>query len=118
MKAMKRKPSLVPDHKVGDGINAAKLVFPRCGSTPKKCRQGLEALRQYRADYDEKLKVFKDLPKHDWASHPADAFRYLAMAVREPSPRNRRPKPEGKTIHNMSLNDAWKHLAPQRDTRI
>lgn len=117
MKAMKRKPSLVPDHKVGDGINAAKLVFPKVWFDAEKCRQGLEALRQYRADYDEKLKVFKDLPKHDWASHPADAFRYLAMAVREPVAEPP-PKPEGKTIHNMSLNDAWKHLAPQRDTRI
>jgi len=43
----------------------------------------LEALRQYKQEWDDKARVFKNTPKHDWASHPADAFGYLAMAWRE-----------------------------------
>ena len=31
--------------------------------------------------WDEKLKTLKPAPLHDWASHPADAFRYLAMGL-------------------------------------
>lgn len=78
-----RLPRLVPDHKVMDGINAARLTIPRCWFDRERCADGIEALRQYRTEYDEKLRTFKDTPKHDWASHPADAFRYLCMAWRE-----------------------------------
>jgi hypothetical protein len=80
---LKRKPRLVPDHTVHDGINAGRLTIPRCWFDRTKCAEGLEALRQYQAEYDEKLRTFKDTPRHDWACHSADAFRYLAMAYRE-----------------------------------
>lgn len=78
-----RKPRVVSQQKLMDGINAARLVLPACWFDRERCRDGLEALRQYRADWDERLKVFKDAPRHDWASHAADAFRYLALAYRE-----------------------------------
>jgi phage terminase large subunit len=112
-----RKPRLVADHHVIDGINAARLTFPRVWFDRDKCRDGLEALRQYRAEFDEKTRAFKDTPKKDWATHPADAFRYLAMAWRElkadPS-----PKPKGRTIHEMTLDEAWKLREPERPNRI
>lgn len=77
------KPRLVPMHKIMDGINAARVLFPRMVFDREKCAPGLEALRQYRADYDEKTRVFANAPKHDWTSHAADAFRYMAMAWKE-----------------------------------
>lgn len=67
---------------VEDGINAARLLFPKCWFDAEKCKAGLEALRQYRTEYDEKRKVFKSTPLHDWTSHAADAFRYLAVNLR------------------------------------
>jgi phage terminase large subunit len=112
------KPRLVPDHKIMDGINAARLTLPRVWFDKDSCKDGLEALRQYRADYDEKTRAFKDTPKHDWTSHTADAFRYLAMAWREiaqPPP----PKPKGRTIHEMTMDELWKLKdEPVRSTRI
>ncbi len=81
-----RNPRLIPDHKVDDGISAARLTIGQTYFDATKCKDGIEALRQYRAEFDEKAKAFKDLPKHDWTSHPADAFRYLAMAWRELEP--------------------------------
>jgi hypothetical protein len=33
-------------------------------------------LREYCRDWDDRLKVFKDSPKHNWASHAADSFCY------------------------------------------
>lgn len=80
---MGRKPRLVPDHKVDDGINAVRQVLPRMWFDTPATRDGVEGLKQYRTDYDEKLRVFKNTPRHDWTSHRADAFRYLAMAYRE-----------------------------------
>lgn len=77
------KPDLVPGHGLMDGINAARLTIPQCRFDRTRCTQGIEALKQYRADYDEERKVFRDSPRHDWASHAADAFRYMAMGWRK-----------------------------------
>ena len=81
--ALGRKPVLVPEHKIEDGINAAHMMFKRVWFDEAKCAAGLEALRQYRCDYDEKLRAFKKTPKEDWTCDAADAFRYVAMAWRE-----------------------------------
>lgn len=80
--ALGRRPQLVPAHKVMDGINAVRQTLPHAWFDAEKCRDGLEALRQYRVDYDEKTRAFKDTPRHDWSSHSADSFRYLAMSWR------------------------------------
>lgn len=77
-----RNPRLVPDHRVMDGINAARMTLPRAWFDAENCKHGVEALRQYRAEYDEKTRAFRDTPKHDWTSHFADAWRHLAMAWR------------------------------------
>ena len=115
LKELGRKPRLVPDHRIEDGINAARVGFSRFWFDQNKCKYGLEALRQYRTDYDEKLKVFKNTPKHDWTSHTADAFRYAAMAWRElkPEPVKPPPKnevvltalPDGRVVSNMSVRE-------------
>lgn len=83
MKALKLRPRLVPDHKIMDGINSARVLFPRIYFDAERCASGLEALRQYRTEYDDKTRAFKDRPRHDWTSHAADAFRYMAMAYRD-----------------------------------
>lgn len=103
LKLLNRKPRVVMDHKVDDGINAARLTLGNCWFDRIRCREGLEALRQYRADYDEKRLAFKTGPLHDWTSHPADAFRYLAMAWREMAPGTRSPEqPRGpQTLDEM-----------------
>lgn len=118
LKELGRNPRLVPNHKVMDGINAARLTIPRCWFD-ERCKDGLEALRQYRADYDEKLRTFKDTPRHDWASHGADSFRYLAMAWREmvPEAAPAKPKTFGIGSHNeVALDDLWDAVMPPRRT--
>lgn len=71
---------VLPREDVEQGINAARMMFGRCWFD-SKCQQGLDALMNYRREYVEKLGEFKPTPLHDWASHGADAFRYLAMAL-------------------------------------
>ncbi len=90
MLAMRRDVQIVTNHLVADGINAVRLTLPRMWFDSYKCQDGIEALRQYQAEYDEKMKTFKDHPRPDWASHSADALRYLCMAYREtPHPEKR-----------------------------
>jgi phage terminase large subunit len=88
-----RHPRILPAQNVMDGINAGRLTMASAYFDAEKCKDGLEALRQYRADYDDKAKTFRDRPKHDWTSHTADAWRYLAMAWREikPTPASQKP---------------------------
>jgi phage terminase large subunit len=87
-------PWVLRPNNVMDGINAARLTLARCWFDAVNCADGLEALRQYRADFDEKARTFKDAPRHDWTSHSADAFRYLAMAWRELKPEVKPPEPQ------------------------
>jgi hypothetical protein len=81
--SLKRKPSVIGQQKKDDSISQARLVLPKCWFNADSCRQGLESLRQYKADYDEKVGTFKNAPKHDWASHGADAFQVIGAAYRE-----------------------------------
>jgi phage terminase large subunit len=76
---------VIPQHRVEDGINAGRLLVakPTTFFDRTKCAHGLEALRQYRTEFDEKTRAFKNNPRHDWTSHTADAFRYLALGWRE-----------------------------------
>jgi hypothetical protein len=69
--------------RIDDGIEAVRTTLPKCYFDEKKCSHLIEALRQYRKDFDEKHKVFRDRPLHDWTSHPADAMRYLAVGLRD-----------------------------------
>ena len=74
-----------------DGINATQRYIDRCWFDEERCKRGLESLTQYRRDYDEKQRVFKVSPLHDWTSHGADAFRMrAAMAATDmPMPKGR-----------------------------
>jgi len=65
-----------------DGINAARLIFDRCYFDADRCEKGLECLMNYRRDFNSRIDEFKPVPVHDWASHGADAFRYMAVSVR------------------------------------
>jgi len=70
---------------IDDGINAARVILPRCWFDTEACARGLDALRQYSRAWSEERKSFGERPAHDWTSHAADAFRYLAIGLREPS---------------------------------
>lgn len=74
---------VVPNLRIDDGIEAVRTTLPKCWFDEKKCSHLIESLRQYRKDFDEKNKVFRDKPLHDWTSHPADAFRYMCVGIRD-----------------------------------
>jgi len=67
---------VIPRMKVADGINAARMLIPKCYFDKEKTYQGVEALKAYQKKWDDKNQCFKNRPIHNFASHPADAFRY------------------------------------------
>ncbi len=72
--------TVCPNIPIADGIQAVRMLLPMCWFDKAKCKDGIEALRMYRRDYDEKRQEFRQAPLHDWTSHYADAFRYFAVA--------------------------------------
>lgn len=74
---------VVKMQKVEDGINAVRKILPRCWFDAERCKVGLEALRLYRKEWDDKTQTFRQRPLHDWTSHAADAMRYLALSLRD-----------------------------------
>lgn len=56
-----------------------RKLLPVCSFNAETCDEGIEALQAYERVYDEVLRNYKDTPKHNWASHGADSFRYLAL---------------------------------------
>lgn len=77
------RPRTLPALPVDDRINAARLLIQRCVFDERKCGRGLEALAQYQREWNEKTKNFAQRPFHDWTSHAADAFGYLAQGLRK-----------------------------------
>jgi hypothetical protein len=68
---------------VEDGIEAVRRIIPRCYFDERACERGISALTEYGKDWDEKSKTFRNKPRHDWSSHASDAFRYLAVTMRD-----------------------------------
>lgn len=102
--------SVVPNIGVQDGIQAIRQMLPRTWFNSVKCGDGIEALRQYQRQFNEDTRAFMVSPRHDWTSHPADAFRMLAVAWRA-EPSAQRPL-ESKTLivgpqNEVTLNDMW-----------
>lgn len=85
---------IVKSMPLDDGINASRVIFNRCWFDKEKAKQGLNCLINYRKEYDEKRKEYKNVPLHDWSSHGADAFRYMSIAIG-----SRSGNPLGNTIN-------------------
>ena len=71
--------SAVPMLSIEDGINATRGKLPTLWIDKTKCARVVKALKAYHKDYNEKDKVYRNSPKHDWSSHCADMIRYWAV---------------------------------------
>ncbi len=115
------KLAIVPDLSVQDGIQAVRHMLPRVWFD-KRCEDGIEALRQYQREYDEDKKAFRQTPRHDWTSHPADAFRMLAIAWRQEPTNVTALEPKALIVgpqNQVTLNDMWAaHDRSPRRARI
>lgn len=70
------------------GISAVRVAFTRMWFDKWGCFDGIDCLRMYRRAWDAKRKVFSDNPLKDWASHGADAIRYVVQSTPYAQPRS------------------------------
>ena len=67
---------IAPKLSIEDGIESVRKALPKCYFDKEKTHKGVEALKAYQKKWDDKNQCFKNRPIHNFASHPADAFRY------------------------------------------
>jgi phage terminase large subunit len=84
MRAAGFKVRITPKQSISSGIEASRALFGQLWFDEERCADGINALRHYRYEVDPDTKMYSDKPLHDHNSHAADAFRYMAIALKEP----------------------------------
>ena len=74
---------VIPQTKKKLQIAAGSNVIAASEFDKDKCSVGIEALRNYRWNYNKTLDETTNTPVHDWASHPADALMCGALGKQE-----------------------------------
>lgn len=71
--------TITPNISIEDGIESLRSALGKFWIDETKCKQLIKALENYRQEWDEKKKVYKSCPLHNWSSHFSDSARYLAI---------------------------------------
>ena len=72
---------IVPNVSVEEGIEAVRMILPRCWIDEKKCSRLVRGLELYHREFDEERQTYREKPVHDQWSHIADAMRMLALSL-------------------------------------
>ncbi len=87
-----KKVSVVPNMSIADGIETVRSSFSKIWIDESSCGLLIKALENYRQEFDAKRKIYSTQPLHNWASHAADAMRYLCLSL--PKTRDGNSSPE------------------------
>lgn len=74
---------VTPKYGIDDGIEAVRQMLPQLRFNEETTDRLVLSMTSYERVWDSKLKTFKERPLHNWASHSADAMRYLAHNIEE-----------------------------------
>lgn len=82
---------IAPKLGINDGIEIVRQCLKDCVFDETGTEQGVKCLENYRKEWNDKLGCWRDNPLHDWSSHGADGFRYLAVVESGTRPQVKRP---------------------------
>jgi hypothetical protein len=89
----------------------------------ERCSLGIDGLRNYRREWDDELKTFRENPVKDWSEHIGSAWRYLGLAWRTAYVPEEKPKakdmvltvqPDGRVVSNVSIREAIEAMARRK----
>lgn len=102
------KAKVVPQSNINDGINAFRRILDQSFIHETRCERGLNALSNYRREWNEKTRMYSDAPRHDWSSHGADAGRTFATGYRDPKEKVSSGKiPDFRNVVRPALGTGW-----------
>ncbi len=73
--------TLIDQVSIVDGIENVWTHFPKFWIDETKCKSLINALENYRKEWNEKKNMYDAKPVHNWASNYADALRYMCMSL-------------------------------------
>ena len=133
LKAHGRKPKRIARVSVMDGLQAGRKAINAAlfyasadegDERAQRVRHGMNGLKNYRREYDEDLKRFRETPVKDWSEHIGSAWRYLGLAWKEvvpPKPQEVKPdqliyqvRPDGRVVGNMDVRAAVEAMARRK----
>lgn len=114
------KVAIIPQSRISDRVNAARVLTPRVKFHATNCQKGLDGLRSWRYEYNEETKIFSSDPVHDWSSHDGDGYSYGCLIMQQAEP----PPPKAADMRgvmvgepSVSLNEMWASV-PKSSGRI
>lgn len=93
---------LIPRTDVQSGIDLVRRVLINVHFELTRTNEGVRALKEYHKEWNESKQMYEDKPCHDWSSHGADGFRYLAQAVVKFIDKSMDRKLEESAIHRFN----------------
>ncbi len=75
------KQRVLPLSEILAGIQAMREIFPLLYIDADRCDYVISAFENYTKEWDDARGVWKDKPRHDEWSNPADAARYYALSL-------------------------------------
>lgn len=96
------KCGIVPRTLTSNRINAARTIIKRCEFHATDCEVGLDGLRAWEFEYNPDLQVFTKDPRHNWASHPSDAYSYGCQVMEGLEPPKEELPPELASFPSLS----------------
>ena len=107
---------IVPMTSKLDRIEAGRHLIDKCAFNKTGCEDGIDGLRAWEFEYNEDEGVFSRHPKHNWASHPSDAFTYGCQVLQEEVIKQKDKPP--KFWDEQSLDQLWKSNSRKGTKRI
>lgn len=112
------KVGIVPQLPLQDGLIASRWLLGKPMRVHVRCEEGLERLKAYRFEWDDDAKCFGKLPVHDWTSHSADGFRYVACVTKPTESRQPKAPPAEagpRALNTFTMDELMaEHLAARR----
>lgn len=108
------KVEIVPMTSKADRINAARRIIESCWFDREACAAGIDGLCSWAYEYNDETKAFSREPRHDWASHPGDAFSYGAQMLEPRERPKEKSQPRFHAAPQVTFNDLLKRVAERR----
>jgi hypothetical protein len=102
-KSLGVKMTVLPKLGVDEGIELCRSILPRCWFDKVKCELGIDALRAYHKEYDDKRDVYVNTPCHDWASHSSDGFRYMCQSLKRFGRKDKKRQSKVKNEYRLKI---------------